>query len=99
MNVGDNYNRPKVPDRTSSRPERIGTIIGDRKQPERVTSKKLPLSTERLIESTTQMRGHTSCPQQWGEDMVLLRGIVERNSLSGNWIASLDREVIKKSGL
>jgi len=33
-----------------------------------------------------------------GEDMVLLGGIVERNSLSGNWIASLDREVIKKFG-
>jgi len=44
------------------------------------------------------MRGHTSCPAQAGEDMVLLEGIVERNSLSGNWIASLDREVIKKSG-
>ena len=27
-----------------------------------------------------------------------VKGIVERNSLSGNWIASLDREVIKKSG-
>jgi len=37
-------------------------------------------------------------PSNRGEDMVLLEGIVERNSLSGNWIASLDREVIKKSG-
>ena len=27
-----------------------------------------------------------------------VKGIVERNSLSGNWIASLDREVIKKFG-
>ena len=59
---------------------------------------KLPLQTERFVGSTTHMRGHTSCPAKAGEDMVLLEGIVERNSLSGNWIASLDREVIKKSG-
>jgi hypothetical protein len=27
-----------------------------------------------------------------------VKGIAERNSLSGNWIASFDREVIEKSG-
>jgi hypothetical protein len=44
------------------------------------------------------MRGHTLRSTKVDEDMVLLGGIEERNSLSGNWIASLDREVIKKSG-
>ena len=54
-----------------------------------------------MIESATQMRGHTLRSLFFGIRMKIwsyVKGIVERNSLSGNWIASLDREVIKKFG-
>jgi hypothetical protein len=94
VNVGDNYNRPKVLHETLSCAERIGTIIGDRKQfgDDYVINSYLfrskGLLNPRLIReairraSLFQASGlRRTRKKKWS----YVKGIVERNSLSGKF--------------
>ena len=79
--------------------ERIGAIIGDRKQfGDDYVIKSYLFKSEDLLNPRLKWEAIRRAPSNRMKIWSYVKGIVERNSLSGNWIASLDREVIKKFG-